>query len=774
MRCVYLNKDLIRMKNIIFLSSIWLLSTNLFGQIPSGSWRDHLPYNKGMHVVEGENRIFQSSTGGLLAYDREDNSLEKHSKVTGLSDVNISSIAYSDLYQVLIIGYSSGNLDLMFSDEIFNISAIKLKSITGTKSINNISIYDELVYLACDFGIVVLNIEKREIKDTYIFGENGSSITVNDIDIQNDILFAATNEGIYQANLNTPNLIDYHFWSKINNGLPSEGNYTKIASLDNQILAVYKDLNTNNSSVISISDLTWNYWGSSADTSVNDITVYNDDVFVSGKLGLGIYDLEGNRNNFHDLFDCRETILDDEGVIWAATLGGGLVRIENDNAISYTINGPPHKDVGYLANAGGHIWVGSGNRNVMWNPHTFYSFKNENWRYYPGYTYPELNDMRTFYKIAIDPRNANHVYCTSFGFGIVEMLNDELITVYNESNGIIEGFSGYIDNLRVAGIDYDAQANLYFILDLATQPVYRINANGELERLDLSSSIFNTSFKRYTDILATSNNQVWILTEREGLIVLYENPDGSFEEKSFILKNDRDEIMNKAFCLAEDREGNIWVGTDNGPIVYKNPLSVFEDNDVKFYQEILPRNDGTNIGDPLLANEVVQFIAIDGGNRKWFATEHSGVFLIDDKYSPSKQVHHFTEENSPLFSNSVGAITVNDLTGEVFFGTSEGILSYMGQSTLGNEDYENVYVYPNPIRPTYDGDITITGLVENTIVKITDITGNIVHETRSLGGQAIWDGKDFDGERVHTGIYMVFLTTEDGLKTHMTKLMFIH
>ena len=746
----------------------------LYSQIPNGTWRDHLPYNQGIKVVEAGTKIFQASSGGMLSFDIDDNSIQKYTKVTGLSDVNITSLAYADEYYTLIIGYSNGNIDFMTSEDIYNISAIKLKSIAGTKSINSIKIVEGFAYLACDFGIVVLNISKKEVKDTYIFGEGGSTIKVNDIDINDNILYAATDDGLFSVDLNSPNLLDYNYWSKVNNTMPSNGIYKNITVSPNLILTQFINESEENSEILEVTTTSWEYWGNNLDSTIYDIIIYDNEILVACESGLYECNINGGIINYTEISSCRQAIYGSENVIWAAAYGEGLVRIEGSDKSNIIVNGPPHKDVGYLTSSNGTIWVGTGSRNDLWNPHNFYSFKNENWRYYPGYSYPEIQEMKAFYKLTVDPGNSNHLFCSTYGYGLAEFLNDEIVAVYNESNSIMEGFPGYDNNLRIAGIDFDSKGNVYFVVDITTQPIYRIKEDNTMERLDLNSSNFNSSLIPYMDLLVTSSNQIWVLTQRSGIIVLYEDSNGSFDEKQFNIKNQEGDLINKAFCLAEDNEGNVWVGTDNGPIKYSNPTDIFELSDVVGDQEILPRDDGTNLGDFLLANEVVQSIAIDGGNRKWYATDHSGVFLIDDRNRPSKQIHHFTEENSPLFSNSVGAVTINDQTGEVFFGTSEGILSFMGQSTEGNSDFEDVYVYPNPVRPNYNGDITITGLIENTNVKITDISGNLVYETISLGGQAVWDGSNFDGRRVHTGIYLVFLTTEDGLKTHMTKLMFIH
>jgi hypothetical protein len=222
----------------------------------------------------------------------------------------------------------------------------------------------------------------------------------------------------------------------------------------------------------------------------------------------------------------------------------------------------------------------------------------------------------------------------------------------------------------------------------------------------------------------------------------------------------------------EDKDGNIWVGTNQGPVEFFNVSQIFDEVEVLGHQPVIPRNDGSNLADFLLSTEKINDIFIDGANQKWFATEKSGVFLI----SPDglKEIHHFTEANSPLFSDNVVTLAVKDETGEVFFGTDKGIVSFKGQATEGGDDFGNVYVYPNPVRENYEGDITVTGLASNVNVKITDISGNLVFETTALGGQAIWNGRNFYGERVHTGVYLIFCTNEDGSKTHITKLLFIH
>jgi ligand-binding sensor domain-containing protein len=224
--------------------------------------------------------------------------------------------------------------------------------------------------------------------------------------------------------------------------------------------------------------------------------------------------------------------------------------------------------------------------------------------------------------------------------------------------------------------------------------------------------------------------------------------------------------------MNEDLDGYIWVGTTSGPVIYPSPSDVFENSDVSANQVAIRRNDGTDVIDFLLSGETIYEIKTDGGNRKWIATDKSGVFLVS--WDGQKTIYNFREENSPLLSNNISGIGIMEKTGEVFFATDKGLISYKAVATKGNENFQNVYVYPNPVREDFDGNITVTGLMEKTIVKITDINGNLVFETTSLGGQASWNGNNFNGNRVGTGVYLVFLSTQDGSQSHITKILFIH
>jgi len=280
-----------------------------------------------------------------------------------------------------------------------------------------------------------------------------------------------------------------------------------------------------------------------------------------------------------------------------------------------------------------------------------------------------------------------------------------------------------------------------------------------------------------TDIAIDNIGQKWIVAPRGvGVVVFNDNGTlaNSGDDQSRKLTqnlNNGNLASNNVFCIAADFDGEIWVGTDNGISVFYSPESAFSGGNYDS-QQILVEQDG--YVQYLLENEGVRVIAVDGANRKWIGTDNAGVFLLSE--DGTEEILHFTKDNSPLFSDEITSLGIDHLSGEVFIGTDKGIVSYKGTATWGTPEFEpdDVYAYPNPVEPDYEGPIAIKGLVRDADVKITDAAGNVVFATIANGGQAIWNGNNFSGTRAKSGVYLVFASNEDGKQTFVTKVLFIN
>jgi len=384
--------------------------------------------------------------------------------------------------------------------------------------------------------------------------------------------------------------------------------------------------------------------------------------------------------------------------------------------------------------------------------------------------------------VQVDPQNSNHVFACSWGYGLLEFNEGKLVKVHDQTNSTlypVEGFSsGYV---RIGCATFDKENNLWIGNSAVQNPISVKKADGtwfNFPKAEYGSIIGRESL--IDDIIVTQNGYKWgVLRNGGGLFAFSEGEnidnEGDDKFKAFSV-NDKDghAITSRVYSIAEDLEGVIWLGTEKGIVVYYNPNNVFSKEEGAFFgQQVRVHAEGNDsILQDLLGTEKVNAIAVDGANRKWFATENAGVFLMSE--DGTEQIYHFNIANSPLLSNNVLCIAINHTTGEVFFGTEKGIISFMGTATKGDTFFREVLVFPNPVKPNFDGVITIKGLITNVNVKISDIAGHLVYETTSHGGQATWDGKGFDGARVQTGVYLVFCTNEDGSKTYITKILFIN
>jgi len=707
----------------------------------------------------------------LVSVNKVDETIRRHSKVTGLSDVKVSTISYSSEYDYLIVGYKNGNIDFLREGENpFNLQDIKRRIMTSEKQINNIIFYGRYAYLACSFAIVALDIENKEIKETYYLGENGNYLKVNDIAILDNRLYAATDYGIYTASLINSNLLDYSYWSKLTFIPQSDNPYKLVENYNGQIFAVYKNLTTGSDQIIVISGNESHPWEFQSDTLVNDLNS------VNGYLAVGYQSNGSIFQNFNlirefQVSGIRSVHIDKEGKIYTASSYSGFVNVKDDNTIRYySINGPRFCEAGRVASAGDNIWVSSGNSYRLYNPKAVYSYIDGRWN---SITNEENLTMRKFGstdRIAIDPDDASHLFVSSYIFGITEIRNGNVIKLFSVDSTDIFSEIQRVIGIRAAGLQMDHEGNLWTLLDLVANPLFIMDREGNWTRPEIVNPILAKN-TLYADMIITSSNHIWILTHNSEIIVI-EKEGESYRTKTFSIKNQSDNLINKAICLEEDHEGNIWVGTFNGPVIYHSAQNVFKLKSVTGYQVPISRNDGTNVIDYLLNGDAIMDIKVDGGNRKWLATQNSGVFLVSP--DGEETLVNFRNDNSPLLSNLVTGIDINEKSGEVFFATDYGLVSYGGSATTGFDEYTDVYVFPNPVKKEYDGPITITGLVENSIVKITDVSGALVWETTSLGGQAIWDGRNFSGRKVATGVYLVLLATSDGSQSHVTKILFMH
>lgn len=759
------------MKNFIGIICFLFLVNGLKAQIGVGEWRDHLPFNFAIDVTESPKKIYVASENGVFSYNKSSHSIEKFTKTNKLSDIGVSAIEYSDENELLLVGYSNGNVDLIFDNEVFNLSDIKREMINGSKSINHILFIDEYAYLSCGFGIVVLNTEKREIRDTYYIGDLGSNLQVNQMAFFDSYLYAATNQGIYVADYTNQNLIDYSNWQRINEIPNATSSFNAIYVADGEML-VNQNNDFSNDVLYKYEAGVWQNY-SNEYNNIRKIVFNNESVHVVTNRNI----LFLNKNlSFQDSISNEHIpglnpydVIVNSNTVWIANRVNGLVKYSNGNYEAVAPNAPYITESFYVDVHKDKVIVASGGVGMSWENSyingSLSTFKNESWQ-------STINYQASDYIVArINPQNSNHYYAGSWGYGVVEYENNEIVETYNQDNSPLQSVLPEPGYCRVAGLAFDNQNNLWIANAVSENPIVVKKNNNEWASFKFDNLINNIVV---SEILITENNNKWVvLPGGNGLFVFNENEtidneNDDFKTKLSVTGQDGKVISNNIYAITEDLNGEIWLGTNQGIVVYYNPEQVFENDNFYASRVAITINDVT---DYLLKTQVITSIAVDGANRKWIGTQSTGVYLVSE--DGTKEINHFTEDNSPLLSNKINNIGINHESGEVFFATDKGLISYRGSATMGSDEFRDVYAYPNPVREDYTGEITIRGLVSDVNVKITDISGNIVYETIANGGQATWNGKNFSGRRVNTGVYLIFCTNDDGSKTYITKLLFI-
>ena len=789
------------LKVLIFI--LGLSTSNMYCQDFSTLWQAHYSYNDIVDVVSGSDKIYAAAQNAVFEYDILSGELKTITTVEGLSGEQITTIHYSEIYQYLLIGYETGLIEVYLETDESVLSVVDIlekENITPVnKSINHFYEHEGLIYISTDYGISVYDLERLEFGDTYFLGNGGSQITVNQVTVLNNEIYAACSNGngLKKAELNNPNLIDFSQWQT-----HIGGNFVKANTLGDKIYAV-----RGNRALFEIDDSGFTQLFT-LDLLPSDTEVSNSNLLISTANTVYVYDINIQLvNSFQPNvdFDTRftsATQIDD--LIYIGSQDFGVLQSSISDNTTYTEikpNGPLFNEVFRVNAETETVWATFGDYTESLDPSPikrrgFSYYREELWENMP---FDSVLGAKNLSEIAINPFNPNQGFISSFQDGILEV-NDFVPTIlYNEDNSGLQSLilpgSPNFKSIRVTASIFDRNGVLWSLTARAPNPLKSYDpSTGSWQGHDFSAIIEDplTDEFGFFDIAIDNNGTKWIGGYSNGLYAYNENIG------SDPLRNIASEEQNLPFprvtSLEIDNRNQLWVGTFSGLRVLFNTSGFFDDPNPTL-SSIIILEDG--IPKELLEGQSITDIEADGSNNKWVGTVDSGVFY----FSPDGQntIYHFTKDNSPLPSDRINDISIDPNNGIVYIATIKGMLSFRAGGSKPEETLENAFVYPNPVRPEYNilgfndlndvnKGIKISGLTERVNIKITDIEGNLVAEAQSNvnlrsssanynfaidGGTAIWNGKNLANSIVRTGVYLVMISDLDSFETKVLKVLIV-
>ena len=756
------------------------------------NWNTYFSYNLISSIDNGESVIYFASYNSIFSYDTSSNQIEKFDTLNELSGDEISAFYYSEINNNIVIGYSSGFLQIidLNSNSIINIYDILNKPTIppNKKTINNFFQSGDQLLISTGYGVSIYNLNGYEFGDTYYIGDFATQINVTSTFIHENFIYASSPDlGILRANINS-NLIDFNNWQTIYFGDIQELFYdgeniffytdnsimrindeeiTSILTLENQII----NINSSDSKFIIITD--------------EKCLIYND------QLTQLVYEIDSETY----LSGFNEGIIKDNYIYIATNEKGVLIINHNSGDFSYLKpDGPLENDIFSVETLNNKTWVSYGNYTEYFNPYPLkfsglsnYDENLNSWFNISKDSIPE--SAVNLNNISINPFNNDNVFISSFEGGILEIEDLNIIEFYDNNNSGLESLSindPLYESVRISDLEFDQNGVLWILNSRIDSPLKSFNLeNNSWNSYDFTE-IINDGFQDelgFNDIEVDDYGNKWIAGLRSGLIG-FNNESGTNQLRKVFSQDQSNMPSSYVKSIAVDNNNHLWIGTIQGLRVLYNTSNFF-DTSVVTTQQIVILEDG--IPRELLEQQYISDIEVDGANNKWVATIGSGVFY----FSPNGQqtIHHFTKENSPLPSNNINDISINYSNGKVYFATDNGLVSYNTGSTSSSENFSNTYVYPNPVRPEFNTEfekVKITGLTQNVNIKITDIEGNLVAEAQSNinsryrnfnleidGGTAFWNGKNLRDRLVSSGVYIIMLSDLDSYETKVLKLMIV-
>ena len=744
-----------------------------------GTWRDHLPYSKFTQVASVGDIIYAATQFSLVEFDNSTNEITKLSTVNGLSEIGISCIRANRSQNALLVAYNSSNIDLIKNGEVINISSIINSSIIGDKTIYNLYSHSKYIYVCTGFGIVVVDLDKEEIKDTYLIGALNSQVKVKDIHISNDTIYALTENEIKYAPLNNGFLSNSGVWSS--HSLPNGSDIDQLESFGDDFFAFGRS-----KTIFQYSNNQWDTLIYQPNENIRNFKVINENLIICSLNSIEIYDR--NLQLLNELFAYNATtfmspndIIKEDGYYWIADNSKGVNRVSNNWLSDPITNGGPFSnDCFHLSSKGDQLYVASGrtdgtNWNKTYNTNGIYRFKSS-WTTYNRTTnsvmQQEIDTISDIVWVTPNPRDQNKFVASSWSGGLLSFNNNDLeerFTFHNSSLQTRIGGNGY--SVFVAGTCFDNNGNLWVSNSFTSAPLSVKTIDGSWKSFYCGGALTN---KLCTDLIIDEQyGFIWMAIKSVGILVYDFNQtplDESDDQYKIIGSGNGTGSLPSTFVntLAIDKDGEIWIGTDQGPVIFYSSYSIMNEPTYDA-QKILIEQDGTL--QYLLENERITDIEIDGANRKWISTDGGGVFLLSEE--GTQTIYSFSKNNSPLYSDVINSLAINDNTGEVYMGSTDGIIGFKSTATSSNIQFKTLEVFPNPVRPEYQGNIAIRGMMNNSEVKIVNASGFPVKTVFSNGGQAIWDGLDNNNQQVGSGVYYFLVTSEDGYSKAKSKVLII-
>ena len=703
-------------------SLFFLLGLYALGQdIAIGTWRTHFSYLDAQIIQVTPEKIFCAAENGLFSREISSGEVRRLSKIEGLSDVGISAMKYNVLNNVLVIGYRSGFVDFIYEDRISSISDIANTSLDVDKTINDIAFTDSQTFLATDLGVIVINTNTASISENFVqIGSDGDAVDVLEIEVTSDSLVVRTEEGIQSGDLSN-NLLDFNSWNRF----ASTAGFVELINVNGNVYAL------SSSDLMLLQNGVWQDTGIDLPLEASKLFGSGVDLFTAAN-GVVYRFTQGDFFEFsqvtaqaiNDLSFVGPTIILADGEL-------GLID-ENDNTL-YP-QGPISDDFSNMRIISDRLFGFHAPSPLGFDgsvsQQSFSVFENGAWGTRTIENFDNVSDVARF---------NGSMYFSSIGGGIYDELNDQIVVpgVSNENDTVIVGLASS-DVLWVSSFGSD-------------NPIHRLDVDGSWSSFS-SAQLFDN---RFTSIDLSERGVAW-LGSTSGAITVIDD-----EENLFELINTSDGLPSAITDVEITVEDNVWVSTLRGPALFPSG-SFLSSNPAALVPTFENR--------VLFEDEQVNTVTTDGGNRVWFGTEN-GVWVYDE--NTSEQILVFNESNSPLPSNRILRMEYNGSNGEVFILTDRGLVSFRSASSFGNNAHRNVNVFPNPVRPNYQGTVGLTGLASNVNVKITDLNGNLVQEVNANGGTASWDLRDLRGGSVVTGIYLFFSATRDGEETYIGKIAVI-